>query len=100
MASTADRQRGRSHRGTTIAARNAWATLVVAAAVVLASTPAPATIVGGGGNDATGCPAIFDGAVNDPPTNPRNIRCTDGDSACDADGVVNGVCEFPLAVCA
>jgi hypothetical protein len=27
------------------------------------------------------------------------VRCADGD-ACDADGVVNGRCEFPVAVCA
>ena len=64
-------------------------------------TVAPTPIfVGGGGGPASDCLAVFYGIINDPALKPKNIRCTDGDSRCDADGVVNGVCVFPLTVCA
>jgi hypothetical protein len=55
-------------------------------------------VVGGGGSSRTDCLAVFDAPANIPPTRPKHVRCTDGDS-CDADGTVNGVCEFPIAVC-
>ena len=42
---------------------------------------------------------VLDAPVNQPERRPRNIRCTDGDP-CDADGIVNGVCAFPVSVCA
>jgi hypothetical protein len=74
-----------------------------ALAVLLAaggSSPAGAVIVGGGGSSRTDCLAVLDAPVNDPVRKPKNIRCTDGDPSCDADGIVNGVCEFPIAVCA
>ena len=62
-------------------------------------TPTPITI-GGGGSKTTDCLAVFVANANDPPDKPRRIRCTDGDPACDADGAINGSCEFPVAVCA
>jgi hypothetical protein len=69
-------------------------------AVVLASAaPVAADIVGGGGSVTTDCLLVFDAAVNSPPTRPHDIRCTDGDP-CDADGTVNGSCQFAVAVCA
>jgi len=102
MASISDRARprtrGRSQRGM-LAASGAWAILVVAIAAVLADVPAHAVVVGGGGNETTDCLTVFDATVNYPPAKPRDIRCTDG-AGCDADHTVNGVCQFPLAVCA
>jgi hypothetical protein len=69
-------------------------------AVVLASAvPVAADIVGGGGSATTDCLLVFDAAVNSPPTRPHDIRCTDG-APCDADGTVNGSCQFAVAVCA
>ena len=62
--------------------------------------PASATIVGGGGSARVDCLAVFEAAANTPATHPKSIRCTDGDPTCDADGVVNGICEFPITVCA
>lgn len=60
---------------------------------------AGATVIGGGGSSRTDCLAVLDAPVNDRINKPRNIVCTDGDSSCDADGVVNGVCEFAVKVC-
>jgi hypothetical protein len=70
-----------------------------AAAQTPTVTPTP-IIVGGGGKPASDCLAVFYGIINDSMRKPKNIRCTDGDPRCDADGVVNGTCEFPVAVCA
>src|SRR5262245_47378943 len=57
-------------------------------------------LVGGGGGTATECLTVFKAPANYRPEKPRHVRCTDGDTSCDADGVVNGVCEFPVTVCA
>jgi hypothetical protein len=57
-------------------------------------------VYGGGGAASTDCLAVFDADVNFPATRPSRIRCVDGDSACDADGVINGVCTFSVGVCA
>lgn len=61
--------------------------------------PASATIVAGGGVRSQDCLAVFDVPVVLAP-NVRSIRCVDGDPACDGDGLVNGECRFPVAVCA
>ncbi len=82
-----------------ITARLASAAVLLAALIALGGSRAAATVVGGGGSRRTDCLAVLDGSVNDPIQKPRNIRCTDGDPSCDADGVVNGVCEFPISVC-
>jgi hypothetical protein len=69
-------------------------------AVATAATATRASVVGGGGKASTDCLAVFDAGANDPAKKPRNVKCTDGDPACDTDGVINGVCEIPVAVCA
>ena len=79
--------------------------LAIALGVSLAAAPAAhAVIVGGGGSSKTDCLLVFDAPVNDPPTKPKKVRCTDGgtpdDPNCDADGVVNGECVFRVSVCA
>lgn len=74
------------------------ATLVCATLVASASSAA-ATIVAGGGARSQDCLAVFDVPVALSP-GVRSIRCVDGDPACDADGLVNGECRFPVAVCA
>jgi hypothetical protein len=68
----------------------------------LLARAASATIVGGGGKASTDCLAVFDADVNSPaaPRTPHHIRCVDGDPSCDADHVANGVCDFPVTVCA
>jgi hypothetical protein len=71
---------------------------VAALACVLAiarAAPAtcPADCVGGGGPAATDCFVEFDGIVT------TNTACTDGNPSCDMDGVVNGVCVFPVSTC-
>lgn len=58
-----------------------------------------ALVVGGGGSPTSDCLVVFDAAVNSPASDPRDIRCADGDP-CDADGTVNGVCVFPISMCA
>jgi hypothetical protein len=56
--------------------------------------------VGGGGGKSTDCLTTFKAEVNTPSANPRHVYCTDGDSNCDADQTVNGVCNIQLRVCA
>lgn len=60
---------------------------------------AEAIVVGGGGSKTSDCLVVFDAAVNYPASDPRDIRCTDGDP-CDGDGAANGVCVFPVSMCA
>src|SRR5262245_26673581 len=75
--------------------------LVLLPALLLpCAPPVGALIVGGGGGIATECLTVFDAPANYRPEKPRHVLCTDGDSSCDADGTVDGVCEFPVAVCA
>src|SRR5262245_32356205 len=58
-----------------------------------------AVVTGGGGSSTTDCLAVFDAPVNSPATNPKNVTCEDG-IGCDEDGLVNGVCEVSVIVCA
>jgi hypothetical protein len=74
--------------------------LILTALVVPIGTSVGAVIVGGGGGTATECLTVFDAPANYRPEKPRHVLCTDGDASCDGDGVVNGVCEFQVAVCA
>jgi hypothetical protein len=73
--------------------------LLVALTLLLAAPAADATIVLGGGPRSLDCLAVFDTPVA-LSNNVRQIRCVDGDPACDGDGEVNGECKFPIAVCA
>lgn len=75
-------------------------TLAVLVCALGAAAPASALIVVGGGSSRTDCLAVFDAPANHPPDKPKQIRCADGDPACDADGVVNGSCSFPVGMCA
>ena len=74
--------------------------LALALSAVLGATSARAVIVGGGGSASSDCLAVFDAPVNFPVDRPRNVNCTDGDASCDADGTVNGHCDFSVAMCA
>jgi hypothetical protein len=74
-------------------------TIALCGSVVGGYGSAEATVVGGGGSSKSDCLVVFDAAVNSPVSNPRDIRCADGDP-CDADGTVNGVCEFAISMCA
>lgn len=60
-------------------------------------------LIDGGGNPAKDCVAKFQTGLelNYPaaPKRPRELRCTDGDLACDTDGIVNGSCTIPVGLC-
>lgn len=60
---------------------------------------AQADIYGGGGGRKKDCLMVFEAGFNYPPGRNRLIRCTDGDPNCDADGLVNGVCDFLVSIC-
>ncbi len=77
------------------------AAAVIAIQLVLAAAAhAVPVVVGGGGKVGTDCLSVFSAeAINVPTLKPRNIRCTDG-SACDEDGLANGVCLLSVAMCA
>jgi hypothetical protein len=82
--------------------RDRWRRLYVAGVVAAAVHMAPragAVVVGGGGKASSDCLAVFEAAANTPASKPRDVKCVDGDPACDADGTVNGTCEIPVAVC-
>lgn len=82
--------------------RLAYAARFAAVALLLArpGIAAAVTEVGGGGGKSTDCLTTFKAEVNLPSTNPKHVRCTDGDPNCDSDMAVNGVCTIPLIVCA
>jgi hypothetical protein len=68
----------------------------------LGATVAGADIVAGGGSKTSDCMAVFDAVGPNsppPPKAPRNIDCTDGDIACDTDGLRNGRCVFEMQIC-
>ncbi|HEY2773889.1 MAG TPA: hypothetical protein VGK20_07540 [Candidatus Binatia bacterium] len=79
-------------------------TLAVASLLALATaTAARATLIGGGGSPSGDCVLALDvDGANKPaaPKIPKSVDCVDGDSTCDADGLRNGRCEFPLRLCA
>jgi hypothetical protein len=57
-------------------------------------------LVPGGGNPVHDCLAewmIANRAIEPPPT--TSVSCTDGDPACDADGVTNDLCVFRVGLC-
>jgi hypothetical protein len=56
--------------------------------------------VPGGGSLATDCIVELDGVMlNNPPTRPRGVVCTDGDLSCDTDATPNGACNFKINAC-
>lgn len=71
----------------------------VLVAALLAAAPAAARIVGGGGSKSKDCLVVFDAAANFPIGKEKQVRCADGDSTCDTDGVVNGSCRIAVRVC-
>jgi len=68
--------------------------------VGLAAAGANALVIGGGGSKSSDCLLALDTAANAPAGRPKNVICTDGDATCDGDGIVNGICEVAVAVCA
>ncbi len=73
---------------------------IVVGVWMAAASPTQAVTYGGGGSSRTDCLLIFDSPfLNDPPDKPKRIRCTDGDPACDDDGIINGECVFPVTAC-
>ena len=79
--------------------RGALAVLAAGLLGIGLPTTSNATVIGGGGATKQDCLAVFQTPVDLPPRR-NQIRCVDGDAACDSDGVVNGECRFPVAVCA
>ena len=68
-------------------------------ALVLLAAPPASALSPGGGSTLTDCLAEFDVLpANYPPDRPREIRCTDGDPACDQDPTP-GRCGFAVAIC-
>jgi hypothetical protein len=72
-------------------------------ALCLSTGSARAVEPGGGNRPTSDCLVEYEGfALNYPPppaTTRKEFRCFDGDPACDADGVQNGVCAFEVRMC-
>ena len=91
----------------------AWPAVIAAAVLVTGalappSAPAhddPATdgLIDGGGSSKTDCVAKFQTGIelNYPaaPKKSKELRCVDGDLACDTDGAVNGSCTLNVGIC-
>jgi hypothetical protein len=79
-----------------------WVLVLAPAAHAQTTTTSSSTsttiIIGGGGSARNDCLLVLETVSNTPPRHPRHIRCADGDP-CDADGTVNGVCQFPVGAC-
>jgi hypothetical protein len=77
-----------------------WYTFaIIILGVSLSSGPASAELIPGGGSGRSDCYAEFDveGATA---TSTRSAQCTDGDPACDFDGLCgNNSCRFHVAAC-
>ena len=63
--------------------------------------PASDGLIDGGGSTKTDCVAKFQTGLelNYPAGKPKELACTDGDIACDGDGVINGSCTFNVGLC-
>jgi hypothetical protein len=79
-----------------------WLLLAVAGAQAQTTTTSSSTsttiIIGGGGGARSDCLLVLGLAPTIPASRPRHYRCADGE-ACDADGTVNGVCQFSINAC-
>jgi hypothetical protein len=73
--------------------RFAWA-LVAGLVAGTAGAQCPPDCLGGGGPVATDCFVAFGGLAA------TSATCTDGDAACDADGVADGTCTVAVQACA
>ena len=62
------------------------------------SSTSTTLIIGGGGAPRNDCLLVLRTVPNTPLAKPRQIRCADG-APCDGDGIVNGVCRFPVGAC-
>ncbi len=77
-------------------------TILMLATIALSAATAGAVVVPGGGSKSSDCMSVFDApGANSPPAPKaaRNIDCIDGDPDCDADGIANAKCSFPVQVC-
>jgi hypothetical protein len=74
--------------------------LALLAVVLTAASPAGAVLVPGGGSPRTDCYAEFDVSGVPAPGAGSTVQCTDGDPACDGDGVCDDTCHFQVALCA
>lgn len=72
----------------------------LAALVLTAAHGAGAIVIGGGGSSSSDCLVALSVDANHPVSKPKQVRCVDGDPACDDDGLVNGVCDLRVALCA
>jgi hypothetical protein len=72
----------------------------LAALSLMVATSAPGIVIGGGGSPTSDCLLALSVDANHPAAKPRQVRCVDGDPACDDDGIVNGVCDLRVALCA
>jgi hypothetical protein len=71
--------------------------LAAAVLLLLAARGAGHAEVQGGGLARTDCRTVFRGVTS---TNDGSgVVCTDGDPACDADGVADGTCSFAVRLC-
>src|SRR5262245_62299475 len=82
--------------------------VVIALAGVGRAACPPSCPLPGGGAPQHDCHAEFASTalrLNYPPLDParprprREVRCFDGEVGCDADGLTNGACAFPIDVC-
>jgi hypothetical protein len=74
--------------------------LAVLAALLAGAAPTSAVVIGGGGSKSTDCLLALSVDANFPLANPKQVRCVDGDPACDDDGIVDGGCDLRVVVCA
>jgi hypothetical protein len=80
----------------------AWLLCALPAAQAQTTTTSSSTsttiLIGGGGGARNDCLLVLGLAPTIPASRPRHYRCADGE-ACDADGTVNGVCQFSINAC-
>ena len=73
-------------------------------AAIAHDDPSQDGLIEGGGSSKTDCVSLFQTGLelNYPPPpkkKQKDLACTDGDLACDSDGLVNGLCSFNVGLC-
>jgi hypothetical protein len=80
------------------AARHLACAGALAATALLASTGST-TVIPGGGPTKSDCYVVLNVGGTRPLKNAKTLECTDGDPACDTDGLCNNVCALQVQLC-
>ena len=80
-----------------VACRHAGAAALAATALWVST--GSTTVIPGGGPTKSDCYVVLNVGGTRPLKNAKTLECTDGDPACDTDGMCNNVCALEVQLC-